>query len=663
MSANNSLYYRLGPEGRKLLNMQSRSARAVPAIMPDSATDLDFLFDELLHPKQSTTPAKILSYLAYYYPKIKNTHNVQVLTACFLNCPLFFSNTRVFSLEESCRVVDCYRYVINKKCQISEPTVPFYSFYRSIFNAIYAFVHGKEQINGWKVYSIICGCVLSSETAEEYDPFPQYFELKKDVDKNMLKLFTSLLLLNSRLNLGQDIVYLQLICMACLQNYLGDDIYGRLDGSLPQKLITLIFSSPYGFTGGNTLVALKMHPLSKLVNQKPALLYLSQLSALFKKFTLILPETQQSDHVLDISLNNVGNCSDRVFHIAEAGSANADQQKLLKQCLFSMTTVFEAVSLRICQSKLADPMYGQFCRKILTSLFNINFVTEEVGTGGFDTYNFVYTVTSQYLREKELRTTEMLISAWLASLRDIATSKPWQAKLLFWMNYVEGSLKFISEGLKFDVILPTIDNLIKAPPSQPVLEGAHSVMLQYIAQMRDQVPDSRLFTVSGTKLDIQSFLTGYFKLVLSQFPDKLSLNQLDIIIESLARTVFPNSRVYDTYPQLCSSFQNLLYNQCAECIDVHLEEEKQSGTGFTRRKTALTSALVKVTPLFLTSSYVAWLQRIKSGIVDQMGSSPERLRLSDAMWNSILTANKYYPDKGALGIQWWYNEMDKDSKL
>lgn len=54
----------------------------------------------------------------------------------------------------------------------------------------------------------------------------------------------------------------------------------------------------------------------------------------------------------------------------------------------------------------------------------------------------------------------------------------------------------------------------------------------------------------------------YLTLVIDQFPEFLSINQLDIAIETISRTVFPDSPIYSYDKNISSMFLNVLFNRC-----------------------------------------------------------------------------------------------------
>ncbi|QPG76289.1 hypothetical protein FOA43_003675 [Brettanomyces nanus] len=669
-----STYSRLGPEGRKLYaqihsSSDQYNTAGTTFRVPGA---LDYLFDEIVRPNATTTPAKVLSYLAYYYPKIKNPENVRLLSECFLSCPFFFGDQRVIQISDTYKVIDCCRYIMDQKYRISEPTVPFYSFYRSLFNGIYNVYESNPFEESWKVQPLILGCLLAIESRNDYDPYPAYTGLIKEVDEQLLGLLQRALIDTSRNpSLGMDVRYLELSYMALLQEKISNGTFKIIlknQPFLPSLIIDFIFNSLYGFQGGILLE--KSWSLSQATEKAPALRHLNRLSKLYCKLISIHPLTVDNLNGIDLALNNIQNYSISLFATLEKrddfihSDKDSDTWKILKQCFFSIVVMFEGICTKIYQNEdtSRSPIYSRFCRKILNSFFSIGFIIEKVGTGGFEEYNFVYGISANYLNQNDVGAVELLVKVWLDNLSldnyTIISSPFNQAKLLFCLNFVEGYLNSLTEETKSSTILPLVEKLLKQGPNQDVLEGAHSVMLKYFTTL-----DALRSMDSQQQRRIEKLLLDYLALSFEQFPFCLSLNQLAIIVDTLANAVFPGSLIYSWDHSICLKLQQEVFSQCVKSANFDISQKNPEAV-IKHRRPAITMTLILISPLFLTETFVAWLERIKTKLIDPTMDTTERLYLLDKLWDSILSTNKYYPQKGALGIEWWYNRINTgDPKL
>ncbi len=659
---------RLGPEGRliydkmSLENQPENKTYEVTTNISKSSFELDHLFKELVHPNASLTPEKVLSYLAYYYLKIKNTANVQLLTEYFLQCPLFFNNGQVVELSQATRIIECFQFVVEKKYQVSEPTVPFHSFYRSVFTGIRnVLCSGPIFMNSWKVSPVIVGCLLAKRSRIAYDPYPQYLEAIREVDSKLLETFENCAICSQSFQLNKDLVYMELICLACVQEHVSTHTLVEIlrhKPDLPLDIVVLVFNSPYGFHNGRAI--------AEKLQDWTAIPYLSILSRLFCLLLSVHPDHSAVIKCIDSSLNRCRNYSVALFdlmHASHLTPSNPESQtwRLLKQNFFTLISMFEGISRFIySQCSIADVEFCcRFSTKILDSLLYTNFISEAIGTGGFDTYTFVHNVSLDCLKNKDKLAAGLLVKTWVGSLQSIdptmGTDYMVRSKILFWLNFSESCIDILPREIRLHTVLPMARQLVSNSPSQDVLEGAHSVMLRYFELLRDP-------SESSAGPQTKKTLHDYLELTIAQFPSKLSLKQTGVVVDTIARTVSPGSALFDTDRTSCAEFFTLLFRNCMHSSNEHFEEAETSH--FKHRQPALTSMLIQVTPLIPEADYIGWMQKIKSSLVDPVVDSEEKQALLDKLWDSVLVANKYYPDKGQAGIRWWYQSVvAEDAKL
>lgn len=647
---------RLGPEGRLIYDKMSLSGteKLKYGISAQGSPELDYLFKQLIHPNASTNPEKILSYLAYYYPRIKNAANVQLLTQYFLQCPLFFNDGQVIELRWAVRTIDCFRYVVEKKYQVSEPTVPFYSFYRSIFAAVRnVLCSGPIFMNSWKVCPIIVGCLIAEASRDTHDPYPRYLEAIREADSKFLETFERCLVSSQSLWLGKDLIYLELICLSCVQDRVSERTLAqilKLSPDLPLDLVVFVFNSPYGFDNGRLITAKSTNSI--------AVSYLSGLSRLFCTLLSVYPDQIAAIKCVDSCLNHCRNYCVSLFDLVHAthptlANTNSPTWKLLKQNFFALISMFEGVARFIYQQgtfKDAKSCCG-FSRKMLDSLLYTSFISDAIGTGGFDAYTFVYNVSLDCLKNMDAHAAGLLVQTWAESPRPIDASAAdfmARSKLLFWLNFSESCIGILPREIRFGTVLPIVRQLIENPVSQEVLEGSHSVVLGYFELLQDSNEASTSSWLQQTKKTVYEYL----QIALKQFPSKLSFRQTSVVVDTVARAVSPGSALYDADKALCDEIFLLIFRECMHSSNEHFEEQKTAH--FKHRQPALAAMLIQVTPLIPDAAYIGWMQKIKSSLVDPVVNNEEKQALLDKLWDSILVANKHFPDKGSAAIRWWY---------
>ncbi|ODV85337.1 hypothetical protein CANARDRAFT_7984 [[Candida] arabinofermentans NRRL YB-2248] len=693
MSSSNNFYNRLGPQGRSLLTQIQQQQPNQTLTQQDqlynitAPSRLDFLFHEIANPKSTTTPQQILSYLAYYYPKLKNEQNVQLLTYSFLRCPLFFNSNRVISFQENYKIIECFNYIMDKKFRVSQPTLPFYKFYHSILTALIRFTASDFESH-WKIIPLMVGCIMSIETRKNYDSHPPQYQLISKIDQNILNLTEKSLTYSFKnYQLGNDLESLNLICLGCINNSISNDkVFTdilKFSPHLPNQLLQLIFSSPYGLDNGKVIVSGMSYSVE--VGNKAVLKHLGNLALLYSKLIRVHPNLDINLDDIDLALNKIQTFTECLVkrNVDIEDPNNTDIWLLLRQVFFSVVVMFEnLVSLffEINDSTLNNRIMPRFSRKILTSLFNMSFIIDKIGTGGFEAYNFIYLSCLNSIIEYDLKVGELLIQVWTSNINfgELESSSIERSKLLFDLNFIESMITIVSDDLKFNMILPIIHRLVHTSKNQPILESSHSVMLKFftILDTHFESDDDIQIDYNLNMAKIKNQILDYLTLSLDQFPDQLSLTQVGIIVETLARIVFPNSIIYESDKELCKSVLNLIYNRCQstgddlvtneisneqegfKSISSDSENEQDDQSKLKTKRASLTSLLIRIIPLIPIHDFECWLNLIYDNLICSTKDSTEKVYLLDKLWGSILGTNKYYPQKGNLGINWWYEYVN-----
>ncbi|GMG36389.1 unnamed protein product [Ambrosiozyma monospora] len=604
MQSNQKLYEKLGPQGRAILNPSSSTYRDPNFRVP---TQLDYLLDELSHPTQNTTLEKALSYLAYYYPKLKNQENVRLLTSHFLSSPLLQENA---NQDNFSRIVDFYSYVITHKYKISVPTLPFTQFYHYVMLGI------TENGLNPNCLPVISGCLLSKPIRAQYGDYPIQNGHIKTVDNELLMIFQNLMLQNIQ---NVSLLESNLCLLAFLNDFLDDKFIRKLLIVVPElsrDMIPFMYQSPLGIKN------------------------LSRLSSLYSRIVTFHPD-------LDINLKNIDwnlvQVQSFTQELVTSYPSSEQQWTTYKSMLFSFVIVFESIAslmLSLNSRVLDKKWFVRYSRVILQNLFNVSFILDKIGSGGFQSYNFVYFSCIGCLSQNDKISLGDLTDYWFSQIRfgiPLHESPVEQSKLLFILNFMDNA-----EPLpQHDKHLSMVDELILNPVNQQILEAAHAVMLKHL-------PNSN-----------PSRLLDYAKLAISQFPDKLALHQVKIILESLTKKVSPDVTESAIDPM---TFNELFVTPLLQFV---LSQNNNRLLGlpkpYEHRKAALCSSLIKLTVYVPIENYLDFMKSLKTLIVDDLliCTIDERNALLGDIYDSLLLTNKFFPQKGMIGFQWWYGEVER----
>ncbi|GME68962.1 unnamed protein product [[Candida] boidinii] len=775
---NQDLYNRLGAGGRELYEKLNQQQQIVsqrqgqngfanePLRLP---TQLDYLLEELVNPyakqedlNQLERGNELLSYIANYYPKLKNEKNVELLTEYFLRCPVFFSNEANVPFALSNRVLECFRYIFDKKYKTSMPVLKFYKFYHAALTGILNFIKSDPINSFWKVIPVISGMLSTINYRDQYDPFPEYSNVIQKIDKQLanilegsfINFFTSPLISND------DLRSVNILCLSLTYDLLNKNFLPLLldkHGLLPTDICGLMFMSPFGLQMTDFLKVKKPDPgtsqevdeVQFIMTERPLLRYLNSLSFLFKEIVLT------KDYNTDVKLDQIDLCFNKCLLFAETLSANTDlyysgsdklDLKLLdlyRQILFAKVVMFESIVQWLLESNnrlLLQDFLPRYSRKVINIFYHLSFILDSIGTGGFESYNFVFSSCLDALLQYRMYDAEILANVFTTGINfcRLKDSYVFRSKLLFTLNYFEQFVNICSDPIRHCLILPLIEDITASSllnkglninfndPAdlakfKDIVEASHSIMLKFLTiqdsydenLIPKQQTQSRFWSLSSffsnnvptavppaTTIEerptvynenlhvIMNKILPYTELSISQFPLLLSTIQLNIIIETLARSIFPNSKIYDIDHELCERFLNILYNNCTDKInksiivslDSHSEEfdhirsdtqeafEKNNGNGengeelsdqvLKTRASCLISSLIGIFPLMPSHIFIKWLNISKNELILPLIRKEEKEFLLNKLWNSIIVCNKYDPQKGNLGIDWWYKNIN-----
>lgn len=671
------LYHKLGPQGRALLAQNgngggstsiasyqttSSSASTSNPSIGTTPQELDYLVNELRNPPLDITVNKILGYLYNYIPYIKHEQNLRVVIASFLNTPVCFDiNRGIPEFETNYSIIEVFKLIVDKKLKISMPTLPIKTFYSILLKELKHFQEYNPKQNSWKILPILSGILLSNNLRNELYSEVNFIEYKwffDDWDKKAIQLFITSLNYSISDIFPNNINFLSLISFALIydkkkhENMIGT-IFGNKIPHLVMinKLLEMIFYDP----NVSTLIYQKFFRFDfkdkevekKLYNEimnKPVIKHLNKLSFLLESYFTTLNfdpinETLVRDNLIRIThfnktLNHSTNQS--IFNDFKGSNQINPLIKnfwfFMKSLLFSEIIIFQGILTRFITANSQfgngsfflfgtigrrnellqiEYQYKDIALELIPNLYYINFILLSIGQGGFDNYNFVYYLTIELALSTGIRfekNTLYLIGNYQEINLDpdvLNNNYIDTSKIIFilglWENYFQLSYrqpKFCQEV--YNITIGLVDD--KKYINDELIEAAHSVLLFYFA--------------NNEIININDVLQ-YVKLLLLQYPNRLSEKQLNIAIETLGKKILSTSNDGD-------KFLNLLVNK------------------------KIYIPLIQLIPYIPINNFVYWINKIH----DLIGSGNNSQQENEIFWK-VLT-EKLDPNRTDLALYSFY---------
>lgn len=337
-----NLYQSLGPQGRALLSQNGPGIPSTLLSTPNtnlSPQELDFLINELRNPKPDTTINKVLGYLYNYIPYIRHEHNLRLVIASFLNCPVCFggSGTSIsssFEFEKNYLIIEVVKLIIDKKLKISMPVISIKQFYTIILKELQNFQHYNPIMNSWKILPIITGILLSNELRDQLYTEVNFVEYKwffANLDKEIYQLFNNALPYSLSQSLDNNINYLSLMSLALVfknserhhkdssdtvvhtKNISNIFMIQKLTEMifLDRKVSMLVYQKFFQLNPHNENIESVI--LNDIMN-KPMVKHLNKLSFLLEHYFSALDFTQLEDQVVGQSLIIITNFNKHLNH-------------------------------------------------------------------------------------------------------------------------------------------------------------------------------------------------------------------------------------------------------------------------------------------------------------------------------------------------------------
>ncbi|CAN3372849.1 hypothetical protein DIURU_001009 [Diutina rugosa] len=562
-----NLYSQLGPQGRALLQRSGATYSTTPGSA--SPQELDFLINELRHPKPDLTVNKVLGYLYNYVPYVKQEHNLRVLVSAFLSSPTCFDPPATY--QENFAIVDVVRLIFEKKLKVSQPTLSIKTFYRVWEEEIKGFVNYNVYANSWKVLPIIAGIDMANKVRDQLYTEPNKLEYGwffNKFDRGVGKLFRKCLNYSLTPALPTDITYLAILSLAVVyqrgepiteytkhvsSDFVVELVVLFLFGDRPDSL--LAYRHFFDLIGQRDTQQVEQ-AVQQHIYAVPAVRFMNKLAFVLEAYFSKLPHTTQSFQLIMWSLSEIEAFNQNLsiatentprFNSLDVATRSADYipaqfWQTLKQIMFTEVIIFTGILTRYITSgrritnpftanPYINPRNEQVALRIVTNLYYLNFILEAIGSGGFDAYNFVYYLSNELAlktNQQYVDVTKFMVGPMGVNMDPAAVNDNYvmQSRLLFtlglWENYM--SQPKFDEQFAHKFIFPFCYDVVANPHyhSRQLIEAAHSVLLIFFGKSRHQKVDDCI---------------DYVGLIYSQHPRLLSATQFSVAIETVGKSL------------------------------------------------------------------------------------------------------------------------------
>ncbi|OUT21189.1 hypothetical protein CAS74_003304 [Pichia kudriavzevii] len=590
------------------------------------------LFHDIEHCNSfETPPDKIISYLVNYYPKLKNKENVELLTKVFLKCPVFFQSFHSVTLNNSSKIVNAFHFILYEKFKITNPTVSFIDFQSSIYTAMLATLQ-DDPTSYWKILPVLAGCISSVKSMNMYNSTPEYNNVIKKLNHLFCHMFSDLYIHLNITPLPLEISYSYLIILCAAQENMTDAFYRKLLNTNPTLLsvvTSLIFYSTEGLKEGSVLFSPNTY--NSLVQKSPVIRNMNRLVFLYGRLCRGMPQTTNSLYQIYMSLGCIVSFCLNISNEELENLLHDTKWDLAKYTFFSIVIVFEHSTAAIISGKHGiNKWSSDIATQVLFCFFQLSFILDQIGTGGFDSYNFAFSSATSFLNENDHEAANSLAQSMLNNLPSTKTqlSGNGTSKLNFFLRTVEVLLPSLKESFKKMVLFPLIDRVM--------FNGAPSKISK-----------------------LQDIIYPYFGQVLIQFPKVLSLSQTTLIVETCGGVLPPGTSHFKAVLLDLVKFQISMSGYSP----LPARSVQQNGKTITipeklhTRKSGLVSFLIIMLRFVEVDELILRLNEVKKEI-DMLVGERDIYKLYDILWETILVINKFDTQVGQMAISWWYETVN-----
>lgn len=541
----------------------------------------------------------LLNNLVYYTPRLRNVRSLQKLVGSTFESTIW-AKTDLFELYEMSQAI------IQWKLEISEPTVSLHEFYNA-WDLCFA------NCNAWTPQKLtILGGILSTKSKFEYLQKNHFLDDSGTVirlygywrNEYFLPVWCSLVGRSQPLSRLDEIV--------AIYSTLSDPVDIKRN-QVPWDMVT------WSLTRLST-----SYLASPPVDNSPLARHLSQ----FVK-TLQISIGRNSQTVISDVLSNL--CRE-CFNLCarEAGSSNPKKNysgEYFRNVLFAI--IIELKSILDATQNVPENWYPQ----IIMCLFHTSFIAKDIGTIGFESYEYVYDVVTTGITMCSNHWVYMhLLDTMVGNIWNglpIRSNKPNDAKRLFLLNYMERTLPefpHLTPPFIRGVIKPMEFSYIDSEDLE-VRESMHLVLLSLFQN-----------SVSGDNLiawQAQHY-HEYITLATDHFlQGKLSEAQLAIAYQRMSSRL-PLLQAVDRH--LTRNTLHYTYLKTLNCP--HTDQQK-----------ALLLCLIYQIPFVNRIFLLEWFNTCKELMSKIKFDGAQNKKILEALWKVVSSI------KTDDALKWWYGNI------
>lgn len=563
--------------------------------------------------RNGAVPA-ILNNLVYYIPRVQNESDLASLCGSFFESP-------ILSGIDPIELFEVGRAIFKWKLQVSEPTIPLSTFFT-------AWNHCFINCKSWTLpkLSILCGILTLKNECQQLqksyfiDDSGQINKIFKTWREDMfIPLWIGLF--NQSLNHDPTLTELLTVLYStiCEKNDISNKVMEPLWTAMSYSCIQLLIK--------------RVYEPSEIIPQHK--FYRDNLSNLTKMLQYSMSKTDIEciskifNDLIDISVK-----------MAQRELNSPMPNKSYDNPLYSRKFIGLILTIRACLESRSNNVPVQWYEKTLVILFNLNFIAQDFGSVGFESYEFVQAV-SIYGLLKDSRNKDMIFSL-INTFQQYTNpglkypNKINDSRVIFLLEYLDGinkrspriDFKFLSE-----TVWPIISLYIEHR-SQDIRENSHTAML------------SLLLNPGNDNISLQwkrNRLLEYSSMVIKQYENGfLSKEQLNVIFGTLGNCL---PVIHNVDKHITMTLLHLMYRTIinSSAKDPSISKE-------------LIKCLSYMIPYCHPSHVTDWLDNISQLVQQSRWSQSDK----DEVWESIWLVISTMHNDDAL--KWWYTNIASPNK-
>lgn len=270
--------------------------------------------------------------------------------------------------------------------------------------------------------------------------------------------------------------------------------------------------------------------------------------------------------------------------------------------------------------------------QITMCLFYLNFITEDIGNTGLDSYGTVYEITSTAIScGTDSRIYYDLLSTMKGNISHIISepSKINTSRLLFMLNFMGTTLSevpVITPQLIQEIVLPLRLTYLNST-SLDIRESVHVAMISLFMNSNKGL----------AKWQAQNYL-NYLRISVGQFLDgKITEQQIILIFQKISSRV---SSLSFFEKHLLRDALHYTYTKVLNCYKFQKEQQK-----------ALVKCIIYQIPYVVSQKMIYWLDTVQELLSQINFTATQRDDILSSLWKTVSTL------KSDTALKWWYSTV------